>query len=232
MKYFLIVPALLNRLFDAQLRNRLGRLLIARSGLFHAPPTGDRLIELAATRKRLRRAAIHRHILRRGIQCPPQRVKLAFIAANLLIRVGDVQESTGFPRIRFERIASRGKCFSPLTFAGGFVKRHPRGFRFQRRESRPLLVVTEFLRQIAQKVLQENQVRRILSQALGQQVVRVFVVGLFGTALGVLEHRLKPLANRGRYRRQSVAIRFAWLLRRHGWKHDRGWKWPVTQTRA
>ena len=70
-------------------------------------------------------------------------------------------------------------------------------------ESGALLVVAVLLRQIAEKVLQVNQVRRVFDQALREQIVRIIIVGLFGAALAVLEHRLQPLTNGRRDRRQG-----------------------------
>ena len=48
----------------------------------------------------------------------------------------------------------------------------------------PFLLLPYFLRQIAEEVLQVNQIGRIFDQALREQIVRVVVVGLFGAALG------------------------------------------------
>ena len=72
LQHLLVVAALLNRLLDAQLRDRLGRFFVARLGLLDAPPAADRLIELAEPRQRLGRPAIDRHILRRCIERPAQ----------------------------------------------------------------------------------------------------------------------------------------------------------------
>ena len=64
-------------------------------------------------------------------------------------------------------------------------------FDSQRREAGALLVVAVLLRQVAEKVLQVNQVGRVFDQALREQIVGVVVVGLFGAPLGVLENRLQ-----------------------------------------
>ncbi len=58
-------------------------------------------------------------------------------------------------------------------------------------------------------MLQINQVRRVLSQTLSKQVVRVLIVGLLGGALRVLEDRLQTLPNGGRNERQTWPIRAA-----------------------
>jgi hypothetical protein len=68
-------------------------------------------------------------------------------------------------------------------------------------------------------MLQEDEVGRIVDHALGVEIMRVIVVGLFGAALRMLENGLQSLAYRGRYVLHARATRFARLLARHACFH-------------
>ena len=215
LQQLLVVAALLDRLLDAQLRDRLGRLLVARLGLLDAPPAGDRLVELPEPGQRLRGAAIHGHVLRRRIERPAQHVELAFVAADLLVGVGHVEQRGDVPGFDFSASHAAGNASRHWPLPAALLSAIPRAAVHQRREPRALFVVAVFLRQVAEKVLQVDEIGRVVDQALRVQIVRVVVVGLFGAALRMLENGLQPLPHRRRHGRQAAAIRFAWLLSRH-----------------
>jgi hypothetical protein len=114
-----------------------------------------------------------------------------------------------------QRLARGLEGLAPLSLAGRLRQRHPAALVLERGKLRSALVVAIFLREIRQKPLQVDQVRRVINQALRIEIVRVIIVGFLRRALCVLKHRLQPLANGRRHRRETRMSGLGWWLSRH-----------------
>ncbi len=213
---FLLVAAFLDGVLHAELRDGLGRFLIAGPSLLNAPPATDGLFELAEAGERVGSAAIDRQIFRRDVEGPAKHVHLAFVAAGVFVGVGHGEERGDVPGVRLQGVAGGLEGVAPLAFADGLVERHPRGRLLEGGQLGALLAVVVFLGQVRQEMLQVDQVDRIVDQALRVEVVGVLVIAFLGRFLGVVEHGLQPLAHGGRQRRQDGVRSFRWLLSRHG----------------
>ena len=210
-----VVAAFLDRLLHAQLRDSLRGFLIARLGLLDASPTSDRLIELAQSRQRLGRAPIDDGILDVDVERPAQQEDFGLAGADLLAGVGELDQRVSIPGIDLERVAGGLKRLVPLALARRFDQRVAAALDLQSGQPSATFVVVVLVRQVGEKVLQVDQVARVVNHALRVKIVGVVVFALFEAALGVVEGGLQALPHGRGWRRQDGGELFGRQLGRH-----------------
>ena len=193
----------MDRLLDAQLRDRLRGFLIARLGLLDAAPTSDRLIELAQSCQGLGRAPIDDGILDVDVERPAQQEDFGLARADLLAGVGELDQRVSIPWIDLQRIAGGLKRLVPLALARRFDQRVTTALDLQSGQPSAPFVVAVLVRQVGEKMLQIDQVARVVNHALRVKIVGVVVFAFFEAALSVVERGLQALPHGRGLRRQD-----------------------------